>query len=287
MHNGLQYSTVTNPTTHAKWLDRNLGASQVAISRTDELSFGDLYQWGRGTDGHEKRTSATTTTLSDTDTPGHGDFIITDAAPNDWRDSQNDSLWQGVDGINNPCPAGYRIPSAAEFRSWNVSGIYDAFNSLLKIPTVGSRYNSGASSGSFSANMWCNNFVDTYAQYFSVATTSSIVASERASGYSVRCIKHEESATSVSLDKANADMHIDEELQLTATVLPENASCKVVTWSSSNESVATVDVTGNVTAHSEGTAIITATTVDGGHTEQCEVTVTPPMSGTSVRCLKD
>jgi len=33
-------------------MDRNLGASQVAKSPTDPLSFGDLFQWGRGTDGH-------------------------------------------------------------------------------------------------------------------------------------------------------------------------------------------------------------------------------------------
>ena len=38
------------------WMDRNLGATQVATSLTDYLAYGDLYQWGRGTDGHEKIT---------------------------------------------------------------------------------------------------------------------------------------------------------------------------------------------------------------------------------------
>ena len=102
-------------------MDRNLGASQVAKSSTDAASYGDLYQWGRCSDGHEKRTSGPTTTLSSTDTPGHGDFITTSAAPNDWRNPQNDNLWQGVAGTNNPCPAGYRIPTEAELETERLS----------------------------------------------------------------------------------------------------------------------------------------------------------------------
>jgi hypothetical protein len=41
-------------TTGKIWMDRNLGASRVATSVSDTLAYGDLYQWGRGTDGHEK-----------------------------------------------------------------------------------------------------------------------------------------------------------------------------------------------------------------------------------------
>jgi hypothetical protein len=46
------------------WMDRNLGASQVATSSTDPASYGDLYQWGRPADGHQIRTSAITATLA-------------------------------------------------------------------------------------------------------------------------------------------------------------------------------------------------------------------------------
>ena len=42
------------------WMDKNLGATQVATSSTDAASYGSLYQWGRNTDGHESRTSAVT-----------------------------------------------------------------------------------------------------------------------------------------------------------------------------------------------------------------------------------
>ena len=93
------------------WMDRNLGATRVATSPTDAASYGDYYQWGRGADGHQKITSATTTTLSSADQPGNGSFIL---APDDWRSTQNDNLWQGVSGTNNPCPSGYRLPTLTE-----------------------------------------------------------------------------------------------------------------------------------------------------------------------------
>lgn len=60
---------------------------------------------------------------------------------------------------------------------------------------------------------------------------------------------------------------------LTATVLPDEAHNKSVVWTSSNESVATVDDNGVVSAISIGNAIITATTVDGGIEATCSVTV--------------
>ena len=93
-YEGLTYNTVLNATTDRVWLDRNLGATQVATSSTDADSYGWLYQWGRGTDGHQIRTSSTTATLSSTDDPGHDDFILSPNIPFDWRDPQNDDLWQ-------------------------------------------------------------------------------------------------------------------------------------------------------------------------------------------------
>ena len=59
--------------------------------------------------------------------------------------------------------------------------------------------------------------------------------------------------------------------QLTANVAPENATDKSVTWSSSNTQVATVDSDGLVTAISEGSVTITATTNDGGFTRTCTI----------------
>ena len=71
------------------------------------------------------------------------------------------------------------------------------------------------------------------------------------------------SATSVALNMTSAEMTVGGVLQLTATVLPTNATNRTVTWKSSNTSIATVNSSGLVTAKSPGSAIITATTTDG------------------------
>ena len=78
--------------------------------------------------------------------------------------------------------------------------------------------------------------------------------------------------TSVTLDKTEITLHVEETTTLTATILPEAAMDKSVTWSSSNDEVATVSE-GVVTAVAEGTATITVTTTDGGLTATCAVTV--------------
>jgi hypothetical protein len=105
---------VTNPITGATWMDRNLGASQVATTSTDENAYGDLYQWGRAADGHQCRNSSTTSTISSSEEPRHADFILTATNPNNWLNPADGNLWQGVNDINNPCPTGFRIPTEAE-----------------------------------------------------------------------------------------------------------------------------------------------------------------------------
>jgi len=134
---------VTNPITGKTWMDRNLGASRAATSSTDTLAYGDLYQWGRGADGHQCRNSATTTTLSTTDLANHSDFILPPNFPLDWRSQQKDRFWQGVNGINNPCPLGYRLPSKNEFENevstWLLKNSSGAFNSDLKLTLSGYR----------------------------------------------------------------------------------------------------------------------------------------------------
>lgn len=78
----------------------------------------------------------------------------------------------------------------------------------------------------------------------------------------------------VSLDKTEISIEAGSSEKLTATVTPEDATDKSVSWSSSAEDVAKVDAEGNVTAVKEGSAVITVTTTDGGKTASCNVTVT-------------
>ena len=73
--------------------------------------------------------------------------------------------------------------------------------------------------------------------------------------------------------QGSASVYVGGSTKLTATVTPTNATNQKVTWSSNNESVATVGTDGTVTAVSAGTATITVTTEDGQKTAACTVTV--------------
>lgn len=92
--------------------------------------------------------------------------------------------------------------------------------------------------------------------------------------------------TGISLDKTTATVKKGEKVTLTATISPSNATNKALTWTSSDESVATVSG-GVVTAVGAGTATITATTKDGGFKAECAVTVTAESSGGGTNLLAD
>ncbi len=151
---GTKVVEVTNPKTGRTWMDRNLGAKRAATSPTDEKSYGDLYQWGRFSDGHQCRDSETTDRLSPSDRLGHGMFILTDMLDDsteifDWRSTHNNKLWRGINGINNPCPIGFRLPTVSEWeqelKSWLREDTEGAFGSPLKLSATGYRHLFGGS----------------------------------------------------------------------------------------------------------------------------------------------
>ena len=87
---------------------------------------------------------------------------------------------------------------------------------------------------------------------------------------------------SITLDKTALSLYVNDTETLTATVMPVTAS-KTLNWSSSDDTVATVDESGKVTAVGKGTATITAASIDGsGKTATCTVTVKKKSSGGSV-----
>jgi uncharacterized protein (TIGR02145 family) len=184
---------VTNPTTGRTWMDRNLGATQVATSSTDTNSYGDLYQWGRRSDGHQCRTSPTTSILSSVDQPTHGDFILAPNSPFDWRSPQNINLWQGV---NNPCPSGYRLPTEAEWEterlSWSSNNVQGAFASALKLSLSGGRFGSDGSLDDVgvSSGFWSSTVNGVNSQTLIFGSVAAFMYSHyRSSGLSVRCLK--------------------------------------------------------------------------------------------------
>ncbi|WP_335974148.1 hypothetical protein [Gaetbulibacter jejuensis] len=189
---------VVNPVTGKVWMDRNLGASRAATSSTDALAYGDLYQWGRGNDGHQCRNSDTTSTLSNSDQPSHGNFIYNPNPDYNWRSPQNYTLWQGVNGVNNPCPSGYRLPTKIELDnerlSWIDNGSAGAFNSPLKLPMAGKRHYSNGLITYVSSHgeYWTSKTSGQYSYMLGFGDTSwsGMYSSNRAFGYSIRCIKN-------------------------------------------------------------------------------------------------
>jgi uncharacterized protein YjdB len=81
--------------------------------------------------------------------------------------------------------------------------------------------------------------------------------------------------TGVTLNQSAITIDVGSFATLTATVQPSYATEKRITWVSSNNGVATVNGSGRVSALSVGNAVITVTTLDGGYTAQCTVTVNP------------
>ena len=191
------------------WMDRNLGATQVATALDDPDSYGDLYQWGRSADGHELRTSPTYNAVESTDGVANfnddpanawdGEFILRNSGANNWVDpavSGVDDLWQGVNGTNNPCPTGCRLPTETELNeerlSWSSINSAGAFTSPLKLPVAGYRARANGSPLNVGSNgvYWSSTVSGTLARYlFFVSSNADMSSSNRASGYSVRCIK--------------------------------------------------------------------------------------------------
>lgn len=189
------------------WLDRNLGASEVAAGPYDEAAFGYYYQWGRSADGHQERTSdvndtlATTLNGSDTNTDWYGKFILSKRTNLDWvaSDVDNDGSlreisWSTPFDTNQVCPCGYIVPTAQDFVDLNLSDSNNA--AIFKIAYTDRR---AAEDGSiplptdrklviFWTTTHDNNDSHYYAMYFG-EPGKVWDNGKRGAGVPVRCIK--------------------------------------------------------------------------------------------------
>ena len=115
-------------------------------------------------------------------------------------------------------------------------------------------------------------------EVFAVKEGSAIITATSVNNIKATCTvtvtKKIVSVTGVSLNELTIDLDVGEKDTLTATVKPDDATNKKVTWISNNAEVVAVNEEGEIEALKEGTATITVKTDDGSKTDSCTVTVT-------------
>ncbi len=193
---GKEYLVVVSPHTGETWLDRNMGADQLCGSSNDAGCYGDYYQWGRATDGHEVSTSTVTNSLAG-DVNNVGTQFISDTsdwAATDIGGSDRSTNWSKLDG-SSVCPNDFRLPSktelAAETTDVGVSNITTAFESFLKIPAAGTRDTNGKNmlnEGTL-GYLWSSSSESDGASGLKIEASATWGKGLRSSGASVRCIK--------------------------------------------------------------------------------------------------
>ena len=155
-------------------------------------------------------------------------------------------------------------------------------NSIF-LPAAGERSNASLYDAGSIGRYWSRSLNTSYSYtinaYYLYFHSSYIYTNgnNRNCGFSVRPVRvmANIAVSNIKLSQTELSVKVGATSQLSATVLPENATNKAVFWSSSNTNVATVNETGKVTALTVGTCTITCSATDGsGVKAECQVTVT-------------
>lgn len=214
-YNSLQYCVVVGEDGNL-WLDRNLGATTVATVSTTTTAYGDLYQWGRSTDGHQLRNSSTSAGPNTSLIPG-SNFLTRVGSPYNWYSgTQINALWQRPLYINGVCPPTWRIPNSSEWQTeileWSAANATGAIGSTLKLPSSGRRGYNGTLTEVDTIGYYASSShtIGTDISQVMRFTSSAATASynlEKAQGVAVRCFKSvtDEVTQSSSVFSLNAD----------------------------------------------------------------------------------
>ncbi|QOY51716.1 PKD domain-containing protein [Candidatus Sulfurimonas baltica] len=220
-HKGKKYLTVESPYTERVWLDRNLGASKVCSSYKDESCYGDHYQWGRSSDGHQNA-SSTTASEQATDVNMAGvSFITTSTSPYDWTESDNSGKqratnWSKADGTS-VCPVGYRVPTIVELESETTGSSKGmpnnkaAYANFLKFPSAGNSFYGAGSSGNMGSSgfVWSSDSNGSLSGALHFSSSAAYIGYDaRALGYSVRCIQDKTLPTASKTANAGVDQTV-------------------------------------------------------------------------------
>lgn len=272
------------------WLQQNLGSESIANTQDDADSYGDLFQWGRWADGHQKRTSEAGNAPSPNNPEGlsgGSDNYITGSNVNSWwasnalTDTWNAATPADATDISgcDPCKAAlgqdWQLPSQAEWTALvdaeNIINPATAFNSNLKLPATGYRSNTDGGFTFVGARgyYWSRDVANTGGKFLYIGTVIANPASgaPRGQGAAIRCVKRAPpEVQSVNVNTLNnAEPVITTQggtLQLVATVNPAGVS-QEVTWAvTAGSEFAAVNETGLVTALANGTVTVRATSVE-------------------------
>ncbi|MDR1226211.1 MAG: Ig-like domain-containing protein [Prevotellaceae bacterium] len=261
-----------------EWANANVAQPGIFASQPD--MYTEFYQWNRG-----KAWPAPA-----------GDTIS-----EYWSTTPDQSPTWTV----NPCPAGWRIPAMQELQSLHNGGstwadVGDKGNAVagqffgpnhaaatisvpqngIFLPAGGWRLGSIGNNGKIIYSgkhgvYWSSTQESATSGYrlsfYKELGGGGIANNGKESGHNLRCVRTPITVTGVSLNENAATPTTTH--QLTATVAPNDADDPSVSWSSSNENVATVDGTGLVTLKTIGEAIITVTTNEGSFTATCTLTI--------------
>lgn len=186
--------------------------------------------------------------------------------------------------------SGYGIKLSSSKANGSLTLSLEESADVVQVIANAAQYGSDSSALSInnasSQNIDNSSFADYTFDINETTTTISIEATKRVYIKSLTVIANSSgstpatvSVTGVSVTPESLNLTVGGESQLTATVSPDNATNKTVTWESNDENVATVTNTGLVSGIAAGSTTITCTTVDGSHTDTCSVTVTSSGGG--------
>lgn len=198
------------------WLQQNLGSSQVATLVNDKDSYGDLFQWGRWDDGHQKRNSPVASVPQVNRPDGlAGIHSFVTGSPGWWNINDGNDAWTGKDATEvtdaagiDPCKAigpEWKMPSLSEWTDVvnieNIANPVKGFGSHLKLPVAGSR---SYTDGSFSFEgkrgyYWSSTPTGAGGKYLYIGSTvvNPSAGGPKGQGASVRCIKPAASLSTV------------------------------------------------------------------------------------------